>query len=291
MSIALSGSQAFGFADGNAGHVITLPSAPAVGDLDRLCVNSDTTVSTPSGWTLEDSHVSNEGAYVFTRFAAGGESATVTITTAGDFNTQVGWSRWAGVLALDAKVKAFVDSPGAMLTPPVDTGALTATGELVVAFGALSGAVPNTPVWSTGFTGLTALTEGTGIHALTGYVGYKLNAGTAAEQPQVTWTVDVPARYIFVATYTPATPPFTPGTPLELAGELNRIARTSGLDAAGAANVYAGTSGLEVVGALNVKAGNTATTGYLDLQGVCNQLAGTTGLGTVLALSKIAPLP
>lgn len=45
---------------------------------------------------------------------------------------------------------------------------------------------------------------------------------------------------------------------LEVQGELNRLAGTSGLGEARAANVYAGTTGLETVGALNAKAGAVA---------------------------------
>lgn len=80
---------------------------------------------------------------------------------------------------------------------------------------------------------------------------------------------------------------FVPGTPMEVQGELNRLAKTTGLGEQLAANIYAGTTGLETVGALNVKAGTTG----LEMQGVCNKIAGTTGLGTVLALSLIATPP
>lgn len=81
--------------------------------------------------------------------------------------------------------------------------------------------------------------------------------------------------------------PPSPMDVMDVQGELNRIAGTTGLAEAGAANAYAGTSGLETVGALNVAAGNSLID-YKDLQGVANQLAGTVGLGTPLALSMIS---
>lgn len=77
--------------------------------------------------------------------------------------------------------------------------------------------------------------------------------------------------------------PTTTRRPMELVGELNRLAGTTGLEEAGAANAWAGTVGLETVGALNAKAGTSG----LGLDGVCNQLAGTEGLGAPEALSRI----
>lgn len=71
---------------------------------------------------------------------------------------------------------------------------------------------------------------------------------------------------------------------MELQGELNRLAKTSGLGEAAAACVWAGIPiGTETVGALNTLAGTSG----LDLQGVCNVLAGTTGLGAPAALATI----
>lgn len=73
----------------------------------------------------------------------------------------------------------------------------------------------------------------------------------------------------------------------EVQGELNRLAKTTGLGEAGAACVWAGIPiGRETVGALNVKAGTSGR----DMQGVCNTLAGTNGLGVVGALIAI-PTP
>lgn len=66
---------------------------------------------------------------------------------------------------------------------------------------------------------------------------------------------------------------------MDLVGELNRLAGTTGLEAAGAANAWAGTTGLELVGALNAKA---ATTG-LELNGVC-KLLGSSALDSNAAL-------
>lgn len=205
MPASLLASDAVGFADGAGGHLYALPSgAPAVGDLDVLCVNSDTTVSTPSGFSLATSHVGNQGAYLFYRLALGGEASTVTITTAGNNNTALGWSRWDGVDALDVSAQASTESVG-LSTPAVNTGTLSATDELVVAMGAIANlsAVPTSPVWSAGYTGLTDVNQGgAATNAVHQFTGYRLDAGTAAQTPNVSWTNSAFSRYILVAAFT-----------------------------------------------------------------------------------------
>lgn len=72
--------------------------------------------------------------------------------------------------------------------------------------------------------------------------------------------------------------------PLEVAGELNRIAKTVGLDEAGAANAYAGTVGLEAVGALNVKLSRSSAPLNTNM-GFESGTAGWTAVGGTLAIS------
>ena len=200
MSANLVTSGVFDFADGNAGHVINLGSAPTVGQLDVLCVNSETTVSTPAGCLAAPTNVGGQGAYMFRRIAAGGEGSTVTITTAGNFDTVAQWSRWGNVNAADDAPKAVASSPGTS-TPAVTSSVLAETNELVVAFGALhnfAGGTPTAPSWSAGYTPLQSdFRNGVG-----GFVAYKLNAGTAAESPSVSWTNTAEDRYIFGLTFT-----------------------------------------------------------------------------------------
>ncbi len=70
---------------------------------------------------------------------------------------------------------------------------------------------------------------------------------------------------------------------LDLLGELNRAAGTTGLGFNAACNALAGTTGIEGVGALNALAGTTG----VELEGVLNRLAGTTGRGAQAAASLI----
>src|SRR5918995_1412912 len=209
MAAVLIGTpQKFEFADGSAGHVIDLGSAPAVGERDVLCVNSNTTVSTPAGFALDEPAVTNQGAYVFSRVAAGGEGQTVTITTSGNHNTQVGWSRWANTTAVDAPptTNTQVNSSAGNNTPAHNTGAIAAAGSLAIAFGALHSigalADQNTPVWSAGYTPMTDGTIGSGATGVRGYTAYNTNAGTAAETPQVSWSGSgCQNRYMLTAVY------------------------------------------------------------------------------------------
>jgi hypothetical protein len=217
MAATLLTQNTFTFNDGSVGHVCNLGSAPAVGDLDVLCVNSNTVVATPSGFLAGTTAVTNQGSYIFYRFAVGGEAATVTITTTGNHNTAVQWSRWDSCLAVDATAATQANGTLANSTPAHSTGVMTDTGELVIAFGALHGiqtANQNTPVWSASFTALnTAGPQGTGSTGVIGYAGYRTDGGTAASTPQVSWSGDAAEdRYMLTLT-------FTASGVAELAGE------------------------------------------------------------------------
>jgi hypothetical protein len=198
----------FEFANGNAGAVIDLGSAPAVGQRDVLCINSNTVVTSIPGFTQDEPAVTNQGAYIYSRVAAGGEGQTVTITTSGDHNTQVGWSRWANTTTLDGPPTSNTQTNGSAgnTTPAHNTGAIAAAGSLVIAFGALHSigalADQNTPVWSAGYTPMTEGVQGSGATGVVGFTAYNDNAGTAAETPNVTWSGSgVQNAYMLTAVY------------------------------------------------------------------------------------------
>jgi hypothetical protein len=272
----LVASDAVGYADGGTGHVYTLPSGvPTAGDLDILAVNSDTVVSTPSGFTLAVSAVNSQGAYLFYRYASGSEGSTVTITTSGSHPTVTGWQRWTGGLGFEVGVEAHVDTSSGSTTPAVSTGTLAGTGRLVVAHAALhalSPTAPNTPVWSGGYTdaGVTA-SNGSGGTAPALFLGYNSSAGTAAEAPNVTWTQATTDRYILVAVFTPGAGGTTVNGTASLtgAGSLTasavvRIQDTASLTAAGTVTASAAvrqlaTATLTGAGTLTAATGGTTT--------------------------------
>lgn len=205
MAYVLVDSDTFGFRDGDLGHVCDMGSAPSAGQLDIICINSDTIVqAAPSGFSLAISAVANQGSYIYYRFGTGG--STFTIDTAGDHNTLASWSRWGGAETFDHAEQTQANAAGANLTPAHSTGAFAETGELLIAFAALHGGlgVALNPVWSVGFTQFSAAdywpSVGERVDAL---VAYHLNAGTAAEAPQVTWeTNNFVDRYMLTASFT-----------------------------------------------------------------------------------------
>lgn len=204
-------SDTFKFADGNAGHSCNLGSAPSAGQWDVLCINSNTIISTPAGFTKTEEAVGNQGAYIFTREAAGSEGSTVTITTSGNENTSVHWSRWPTELtAVDTSTNTQATGAGNS-TPAHTTGSLAEATEVVIAFGALHSigglADQVTPVWSSGYTAITGpAAQGSGVTGANGFVAYKDGAGTAAEAPQVTWSGSgCQNRYMLAVSFTVST--------------------------------------------------------------------------------------
>jgi hypothetical protein len=192
-SLLDSGTAAF--ADGNAGHAVSYTGGgPASGDLLVLAVASDTTVSTPSGWTLATSDVQQEGAYLFYRLAGAGESTSVTVTTNGDHNTAVAYLRYSGAAAsspLDVTDKAAATNSLGTATPTLAGATLAGSGELCVLAaclhgddtGAATGATP-----STGYTALlTSAMQGSGTSAAQVIVAGRTD-GSGAQAPSVSWT-------------------------------------------------------------------------------------------------------
>jgi hypothetical protein len=213
-SIELVAADGVAFATGGAGYLYTFPAGPpTVGDLDVLCVNSDTVVATPAGFAAAPSVVSAMGAYIFRRQATGGEPADVTVTTTGNYNTTMVWSRWRNCGPADQAAYELAGSPAGTSTPAVSSGSLAARNELVIAFAALhgvpaSGAAPTAPVWSTGYTPVAAGPFAgdpiSGAGACTAsFVAARVDAGLTAETPGVSWTDPVLDRYILLLTVTP----------------------------------------------------------------------------------------
>lgn len=286
-----------------------LGSAPTVGDYDFFGVNSNTTVSTPTGFTRLDFAVNNQASYLFYREAVGGETDEVEFTTSGNHNTDVCWWRVRAVDSIDQNAKGVAFGSSSATSPTATTGALSSTGQLALAFVGVHNFATITPTgatFSNSFTSLGEDDEGSGATGAAIFYGYKENVGTAAVAVDATWTNGAFNRDTYVVTLVMGGVTVEPssiasaeafGTPfvkdasyiLELQGELNRIAGTDGLGCAAAANTIAGTTDLDVVGALNTYVGNSKLN-WKDLQGVANQMAGTDGRGTCYALSRVAPI-
>lgn len=219
MAPSIASSQVFPFADGNTGHVCTYTAgAPSVADFDVLCVNSDTTVSTPPGFTASVSAVTNQGGYVFSRKAVGGEGASVTVTTNGNFNCDVIWVRVTGGNAVDVTGSAQTNGAAGGVTSPAFTSSpLAESTELALAFAAnhtFNTSPPTSPAWSSGYTPVASGVQGAGASGCAGFVAAKVPAGTAAESPSVSWTNGTSDRYMLFVSVTAAATgtPVVPGT-------------------------------------------------------------------------------
>jgi hypothetical protein len=205
---ALVGSEGVGYSDGNTGHVYTYPSgAPSAGDLDILCINSDTVVSTPPGYSLATSRVNSQGSYFFYRFAVGGEAGTTSITTSGNFPTSQVWGRFSGGTSFDVAANSGVDGTAGSSTPAVSSGTIAQANSLAVIFAALhslGSPIPASPTFSSGYSLVASSTQGTGSTGSVGFVGYNPAAGTAAESPTVSWTNNCSDRYALIAVFSPS---------------------------------------------------------------------------------------
>lgn len=197
---------AFGVSQAGFSYNFNGAGAPAVGQTDILFVNSDATIVTPSGFTLDASSVVNEGVYAFRRKATGGEAATVLITTAiggGPFNAVLGWARLANADSLD-KFPIATASGSDTSTPALSTGVLAGSTEIVLAYAGLHnfGVTPTAPVWGGGLSALGDASVGTGLSGTAGFMGSVNAAGPAAVSPSVSWTSGVNDRVIVALTFT-----------------------------------------------------------------------------------------
>ena len=199
--------QAFAFSTAGSGTLLTYTGGGTANSStwDVLLINSDTTVSTPSGWTPEDSSVGGQGAYVFTK---NGGTSSVTVTTAGNFAAEGLWVRVtdSGGVDTGATSKAVANGSAALTTPSLTTPALASATSLALAWAALHsfGAAPVSYTWSSGYTELvngSNLTSG----SVAGSVAVKVPAGTPAETPNATWPANAPSdRYIFFLAFSPS---------------------------------------------------------------------------------------
>jgi hypothetical protein len=196
MAWSLSDSATTTFADGNAGHVYTFPHAAVAGDLLIFGVNSDTTVSTPSGYTLATSDVAHMGAYVFYKVAAGGET-TVTLTTAGNFQAAMSFLRYAGADPAPGDQVAHtrvLDQDIPQASPAVAPASISGADDLCLLFGMAHHSVSSTAVAgvtaSAGYSVLLTTAAAGGLNATSSTMHFVIGrtGGTGLQTPQVSWT-------------------------------------------------------------------------------------------------------
>lgn len=199
--------QAFSFT--TSGTVVTYTGGGATGSncYDVLCVNSDNTVTTPSGWTATVSAVTNQGAYIFVKAENGTNTATLALGGGVSTSTDAVWVRIANSAGVDTGASGSAQANGATgsTSPSFTSGTLAAATELAVAFAAMHSQAgtssPTAGAWSTGYVEQATAAIGTGSTATFGSVATKAPAGTAAESPSYSWTNATNERYTLFTSF------------------------------------------------------------------------------------------
>jgi hypothetical protein len=142
------------------------PTTLTAGSKRLAVINSDTTVSTPSGWTLRASAVGTQGFYIWEQTTAG-TNDTPTFTTSGSFQTSLSLIEADGtrVNGFDVQTVTTEASGVSSLATTATTTAGT-IGDLNLAIYALHGidngfAPVPTPTYDNGFTHLLTSTRQT----------------------------------------------------------------------------------------------------------------------------------
>lgn len=117
----------------NTSHSVSPTSTPTSGNLLMLAVCADSTVTTPSGWTLSSgaSTVSFVGLYLYWKISNGTES-TISVTIGGSTSCAMEVFEYSGLTTGD---KFASNSPGGSPTSVATgtTAATTAANEMIAA--------------------------------------------------------------------------------------------------------------------------------------------------------------
>lgn len=198
--------QAFNFTTSGTTVTYTGGGTANATTFDVVLVNSDNVVTTPAGWSLVASAVTNQGSYIFAK-SGGTTSASFALGGGVASNTGVLWVRITNATAVDQTATAQANASAGSSTPAATTATLAAATELVLSLAALHSFNTGTPTagaWSTGYTELITTSSLSGANTTYTYssAGVKVPAGTAAESPSYSWTNPTFERYTLVATFT-----------------------------------------------------------------------------------------
>jgi hypothetical protein len=143
---------------------VTLDTAATAGNLLVIGACSDATIATPSGWSLGASAVSAQGAYLFYKIAAGGET-TITVQPGVARPCAMVAAEYSAIAAspLDQTVTAVFSGASSVSASPGTTPSTTQATELAVAavcpHSFADNAQPVSPSWSNSYTGRGAATS------------------------------------------------------------------------------------------------------------------------------------
>lgn len=174
----------------------TFGAAPTSGNILTAIVNSDATVTTPSGYTVRQSVVSGTGFYVYEKVSNGTET---TITVSPTSTVRGGF-----IIIESTSILTFDNAPTPVQTAATGTSVsaasvtTTAANDLVFAIGGVGGypTVPTGITYNNGFTALaTSLSTGSSGNSAGCFVGWKIQATAAAVgATTISWTNTSTAR-------------------------------------------------------------------------------------------------
>lgn len=167
-------------------HTITANSTPTDGNLMVLVVVSDTAVTTPAGWTLDETTASNTDNYIFHKVASG-SSASITVSLGAVSDTCAMYFIEVSGLTNNSLDKATgLISQGA--TTSIDTGTTAATtnaNDFVIAAACLwiNNLSQTVTASNNGFSfrGAVSSSNGGGIDNVTLGVGIKFVSATGTQ--------------------------------------------------------------------------------------------------------------
>lgn len=168
-----------------ASHDIVLDSGPIQGNLLVLCVVSDATVTTPSGWDVVNSAVSDTGTYMYTKDAGASESATITVSPTSSASLAMAVLEYSGMTAASLDKTAAATN-----TQPVSTGTTATTAQadevLVGIVGVNQSASRTISSWSNSFVQLYSVATGSGASHVRLGVALLTVAGTGTYETAAT---------------------------------------------------------------------------------------------------------
>lgn len=199
-----SAAGAWGTANTGAGTgavSVTWFGSRTVGSLLRLVVTSDSTITTPTGWTVDDSVVADAGHYLYFRISD--NTATDAPTVNPGARTCIAWAEHTGNTASPTDVSTSqATGTGAGSISTGTTGSTAQTDEQAIAcFGSSrSGAAATWAGHTNGFTEVASTTTSAGGVNIGLSVATKDLAATGTQECTATPSVSC-SRHALIGTY------------------------------------------------------------------------------------------
>lgn len=197
---------------------VTLDAAPTEGNIVCVIVNSDATITGPTGYTSRGSNVGNQAVYVWDKTADASESATITVTPSASDTVVMIAIEVGGTSGFDTiSTVASTQGSGSQTSRTISSLTTVAgAGDLVIAAALLHSfsSGPTSPNWDNSFTALATAgptTNGTsGKECAAFFSTRSVAASTAVGTTTCSWTNILSDTMGWHIAYASATSPLTP---------------------------------------------------------------------------------